>query len=116
MLHTGIEIILYSVDELEGCAKAQAIKEMREFELSIMSPADYEGCGDPELDTPESMYEEDYNDILFNDERVMDDIRANDYMYFANGHLAAVTHYCGAHPLSGETHFTFAGKDYKIGG
>ena len=76
---------IYSFDELSEKAKEHAIQEHRETILSEMSVSDFEGCGDPELDTPESMYEDEYNYILFEDEGVIDSIRANEYWFFQSG-------------------------------
>ena len=79
-----------------------------------MQVSDFEGCVDPERDTPESMYNEEYDYILMNDEGVIDSIEANEYLFFENGEIANVTYYCGKHPLAGETHLKMAGHDYKI--
>ncbi len=117
MMQAEIKINLYEVDELQERAKQKALENIREFELSILSVSDFIGCGDPELDTPESMYEEDYNDILLNDERVLEDIRANEYLFFDDGRQAHITHYCKNHPqYPGEKHLKLAGRVYKIGG
>lgn len=116
MIDTGITIKLYSFSELDENAKRKAIEAHREFELSIMEPDDFIS-GVAEYDTPEELqktYEAQYDYYLMNDEPIIEIIEANDYLFFANGKLAPTVHYCGAHPLRGETHFIFNGLHYII--
>lgn len=116
MIDTGITIKLYSFSELNEKAKRKAIEEHREFELSIMEPDDFIS-GIAEYDTPEELqksYKEQYDYYLMNDEPIIEIIEANDYLFFENGKLAPTVRYCGAHPLSGETHFIFNGANYII--
>lgn len=116
MIDTGITIKLYSFSELSEKAKRKAIEAHREFELSIMRPDDFIS-GVAEYDTPEELqktYEAQYNYYLMNDEPIIEIIEVNDYLFFENGELAHIVHYCREHPLSGETHFIFNGVDYII--
>lgn len=116
MIDTGITIKLYSFSELNEKAKRKAIEEHREFMLSLMSPDDFIS-GIAEYDTPEELqkiYEAEYDYYLFDDKPIIENIEANDYLFFENGELAHTVRYCGAHPLSGETHFIFNGVDYII--
>ena len=116
MIDTGITIKLYSFSELSEKAKRKAIEAHREFMLSLMSPDDFI-TGIAEYDTPEELqktYEAQYDYYAMNDEPIIENIEANDYLFFANGELAHTVHYCGGHPLSGETHFIFNGVDYII--
>lgn len=116
MIDTGITIKLYSFSELSEKAKRKAIEAHREFELSIMEPDDFIS-GIAEYDTPEELqktYEAQYDYYLMNDEPIIENIEANDYLFFENGNLAHTVHYCGEHPLRGETHFIFNGADYII--
>lgn len=116
MIDTGITIKLYSFSELNEKAKRKAIEEHREFMLSIMKPEDFIS-GIAEYDTPEELqkiYEAEYNYYLFDDKPIIEDIEANDYLFFENGELAHTITYCGDHPLAGETHFIFNGADYII--
>jgi hypothetical protein len=116
MIDTGITIKLYSFSELNEKAKRKAIEAHREFMLSLMVP-DYFINGITEYDTPEELqktYEAQYDYYLMNDEPIIENIEANGYLFFENGKLAHTVHYCGAHPLSGETHFIFNGADYII--
>jgi hypothetical protein len=116
MIDTGITIKLYSFSELNEKAKRKAIEAHREFELSNMKPDDFIS-GVAEYDTPEELqktYKAQYDYYLMNDEPIIENIKANEYLFFENGKLAPTVHYCGAHPLSGETHFIFNGVDYII--
>jgi mRNA-degrading endonuclease HigB of HigAB toxin-antitoxin module len=116
MIDTGITIKLYSFSELSEKAKRKAVEAHREFELSLMAPNDFI-TGIAEYDTPEELqktYEAQYDYYLMNDEPIIENIEANDYLFFANGKLARTVRYCGEHPLSGETHFIFNGADYII--
>ena len=116
MIDTGITIKLYSFSELSEKAKRKAIEEHREFELSAMQP-DYFISGVAEYDTPEKLqkiYEAEYDYYLMNDEPIIENIEANDYLFFEDGKLASTVHYCGLHPLAGETHFMLNGTAYII--
>ena len=116
MIDTGITIKLYSFSELSEKAKRKAIEAHREFMLSLMAPDDFIS-GIAEYDTPEELqktYEAEYNYYLFDDKPIVENIEANDYLFFENGELAHTVRYCGAHPLSGETHFIFNGVDYLV--
>ena len=116
MIDTGITIKLYSFSELGEKAKRKAIEEHRAFMLSLMALDDFI-TGIAEYDTPEELqktYKAQYDYYLMNDEPIIENIEANDYLFFENGELAHIVHYCGNHPLAGETHFIFNGKDYII--
>lgn len=116
MIDTGITIKLYSFSELNEKAKRKAIEAHREFELSIMAPDDFVS-GIAEYDTPEELqktYEAEFDYYAMNDEPIIENIEANDYLFYENGELAHIVRYCGEHPLSGETHFIFKGADYII--
>ena len=95
MFNTGIEIRLYNVNELNENARKKAIEEHRQFELSIMQPKDFI-CGDAEYDTEEKLqeqYESEYDYYLMNDEPIIENIEANDYLFFENGEIAPITTY-----------------------
>jgi hypothetical protein len=102
MIDTGITIKLYSFSELSEKAKRKAIEAHREFELSIIELNNFKN----------GIAEYDY--YARNDEPIIENIEANEYLFFENGELAHIVRYCGAHPLSGETHFIFNGADYII--
>jgi len=102
MIDTGITIKLYSFSELSEKAKRRAIETHREFILSIMESDDFET----------GIVEYDY--YARNDEPIIENIKANDYLFFEDGELAHTITYCGNHPLAGETHFIFNGVDYLI--
>jgi len=110
MIDTGITIKLYSFSELNEKAKRKAIEAHREFELSIMEPNDFI-TGIAEYDTPEELqktYREQYNYYLMNDEPIIENIEANDYLFFENGEIAHIIRYFG------ETHFIFKDTEYII--
>lgn len=116
MKNINVSITLYQLNELDEKARGKAIDEHRIFELSIMQPSDFIS-GDAEYDTPEELqktYEAQYDYYLNNDEPIIENIEANEYLYFADGSMASVTQYCGKHPLSGKTFFTFQGIEYDI--
>jgi hypothetical protein len=94
MINTGITIKLYSFSELSEKAKKEAIEAHRDFETNIAEDAQYNYC--------------------LSDESIIEHIEANKYLFFENGELAHTITYCGKHPLAGETHFIFQGKDYLI--
>ena len=109
-----ITLNLYTLDELNEAARARAIEDHRHWLLNNMTVEDFEGCGDPELDTPESMYNEEYNYILTEDEGVIESIEINEYLFFENGEMAWTINYCGNHPRAGESVLRFGGKEYSI--
>lgn len=116
MIDTGITIKLYAFSELNEKAKRKAIEEHREFILSTMRPEDFIS-GIAEYDTPEELqktYEAEFDYYAMNDEPIIENIEANDYLYFENGELAHTITYRGDHPLAGETHFIFKGTNYVI--
>ena len=111
-----IELNLYTINELDEKAKARAIEDHRQFELSIMQPEDFIS-GETEYDTPEELqktYEAEYEYYLNNDEPIIENIEANEYLFFMNGELASVTQYCGKHHKAGKTEMEFHGVTYDI--
>ena len=116
MYSINISVNLYTLDELSDRARNRAIREHRDFLLSVMSPNDFIS-GDSEYDTPEKLneaYESEYDYYLMNDEPIIESIEINEYLFFCDGEIANVTHYCGKHPLSGKTVLHYLGKDYEI--
>ena len=84
-----VTINLYAFNELSDKAKEKAIEEHREFMLSVMRPEDFiSGC--KEYDTPEELekiYNAEYDYILYNDEPIIDNIEANEYLFYKNGEI-----------------------------
>ena len=101
----NVEIMLYEFAELGDIAKEKVIEEHRRFMLDIMRVSDFEDQED---------YDSCYDDMEQNDEPVIENIECNDYLYFVDGELASITHYCGDHEKSGITEFKFHGKIYQI--
>lgn len=116
MINTSIEIKLYSLNELPDKAKQKAIDDHRNFELSVMCPSDFIS-GEAEYDTEEElqkMYEKQYDYYLCNDEPIIENIEANDYLYFENGEQARTIQYCGNHPRTGQLVFIYNGQEYIL--
>lgn len=116
MKTANIAINLYSFEELSEKAQNRAIREHRDFLLSVMQPEDFIS-GDSEYDTPEQLseqYDNEYNYVLSNDAPVVESIEANEYLFYADGAIANCTTYCGNHPLSGMTVLRVFGKEYRI--
>lgn len=111
-----VQINIYSFNELSEQARQKAIDEHRNFMLSTMSPADFES-GDPEFDTPEALlkaYAVEETNILWNDSPVIENIEANDYLFFSDGELANCTTYCGKHPKAGITELKIGNDIYTL--
>lgn len=111
MKSVNVAINLYSLDELSEKARARAIEEHRRFLLDMMSPEDFIS-GDPEYDTPEQLsavYESEYDYILFNDDPVVENIEANDYLFFGDGGLANCTSY-----YNGKTFLCVYGASFEV--
>jgi mRNA-degrading endonuclease HigB of HigAB toxin-antitoxin module len=116
MKTVNVNVNLYSFSELSAKAKKKAIEDHRSFELSIMQPNDFI-TGIAEYDTPEELqktYEAQYNYYAMNDEPIIENIEANNYLFFANGKLASCVTYCGNSDKAGITEFKFMGKIYNI--
>ena len=96
-----VEINLYSVNELNEDARAMAIEQHKEFLLSIYS------------DKSLNMTYSDYEDGL-NNEYIIEEIEANDYLYFFNGTLANTTYYFGKHEKAGTNELKLFNEVYII--
>ena len=102
-----VSINLYSVDELGDKAKEVAIEEHRNFLLS-------ECILNGNSPTGESDYLSEVEDIEDNDDYVLENIHANDYLYFYDGKLAKTVSDCGKHPTAGITEFMDQDQVYCI--
>ena len=98
-----VSINLYNFAELSETAKEKAIFEHETFLLSIGQEVENEN-GEMVTEYPETIDRAD----------VIENIEANEYFFFANGELAAVTKYVGKHPKAGQTELKFAGEIYTI--
>ncbi len=101
-----IRIKLYKFDELSEAAKKLAINDHANF-MSNMPE---------EFENEEGEMEEEYVDYTDNDADVIDNIKANEYIFFQDGKLAHCTTYTGKHIKAGKTEFHFHGKTYDITG
>lgn len=104
------EINLYKFNELEKKAQEKAIFEHRQFMLETLCFDDFDGTDEQK----EYAYNEMYADIEEDDNLVIDNIIANEYLYFIDGTLAHVTTFTGNHKKAGSTEFYFLGKTYTI--
>lgn len=95
------QINLYSVNELNEDARAMVIEQHKEFLLSIYS------------DKSLNMTYSDYEDGL-NNEYIIEEIEANDYLYFFNGTLANTTYYFGKHEKAGTNELKLFNEVYII--
>ena len=97
-----VTINLYSFHELGKVAQRKAIEEHKEFMESIPAPVEVEEGH------IKNIYEK------YNKAEVIDNIEANEYVFFEDGELASVVEYCGNHEKAGKTEFTFHGRIYNI--
>src|SRR3972149_5406197 len=105
MKTVDIRVRLYSFSELVEHAKERAINEHRNFLLSVESVDNFEYPEDYEMTM---RYYED------NDEPIIENIEANEYLYFDSGELANCITYTGTHPESGKTEFIYKGVYYLL--
>lgn len=97
-----VSINLYSLDELSQESKDVAIQEHKDFLDSM--PIDFED--------EDGNLNEQYHS--HSEQETIDNIYANEYIYFGDGTLANCTTYTGKHPKAGTTEFNFKGKIYKV--
>ena len=98
----SVQINLYSFAELSEKAKQFAINEHGDF---------LESLGNDLEDENGEIYR-DYSRPT--DADIIEGIEANSYLYFANGEMASITHYCGGHAKAGITEFKFHGEIIDI--
>lgn len=111
-----VTINLYEFEELNEDAKQKAIQEHRNFLLSVMQPNDFIS-GDAEYDTPEQLqkvYISEYENTESNDEPIIENIEANEYLFFADGELAPCVTYCGKHEKAGITELKIGNDIYTL--
>lgn len=98
MKTVNVEIELLEFDELGSKPREYAIREHRAFLILI---GDY-------LFDEDFVIEEEEIDYLVND------IKLNEYSFYANGDIADVKHYCGKHEKAGTSELKLNGKIYQI--
>ena len=111
-----VQINIYSFNELSEQAKQKAIDEHRNFILSTMSVSDFIS-GNDEHDTDESLnsaFNAEYRYIYENDSPVIENIEANDYLFFSDGNIANCTTYYGKHPKAGITELKIGNDVYTL--
>lgn len=97
-----IKINLYRFEELIEEAKERAINEALNFLDS--EPVEYE--------TENGEMKSEYLDHT--EEEAEDFIKANEYLFFADGEQAHTITYCGTHPRTGESELNLFGETYKF--
>lgn len=97
-----VTVNLYSFEELNEYGKEKAIQEHKEFLDNELL----------EFEDENSNTKSEY--IYYSDEDVIDNILANEYMFFHNGDMATCVTYCGKHPKAGTTEFKFKGETYAL--
>ena len=101
-----LEINLYDFDELSDNAKRKAINEHRQFLIETEQPSDYYTFGE---------YEEQMAYIATNDEYIIENIKCNDYLFYADGNLCWSCQYV-AGPKKGITEINIHGELFTLGG
>ena len=97
-----VSINLYSFSELNDHAKNRAIDEHRDFMQSFPDQCENE--------FGELVFE--YADYTMAE--VIQNIEANEYLFFADGTLADTVQYVGKHPKVGISELTFYGEIYTF--
>lgn len=100
-----VTLNLLSISELNKEAKNIAIEQHRDFLV--------ESYRDDMFDDSFNMTRSKYTKSLTKQE-VIEDIEANEYLYFPNGEMANITYYCGKHEKAGQTELKLFGAIYSI--
>ena len=95
-------INLYEFAELSQKAQQKAIYDHIEFMDRLPEESEKEDG------TMISEY------IEHSEEDAKDSIKANEYLFYADGTFANCVTYCGAHPLAGITELKFHGEVYRL--
>lgn len=108
-----VTISLYTIDELNDEARAAAVEIHRRGMLDDLRPDYIDGVTD--WDDPEKMemYEAEYDQIYSDDTYVVSNIRANEYLYYADGCLCWTCTYVSG-PKKGIREYRVHGETYRI--
>ena len=98
----AVTINLYSFSELSKEAQKKAIYEHADFMAS--QPV--------ECENEDGTFSDEYLDP--NEDEVIENIEANEYVYFEDGESASCVTYVGKHPKDGITELKFHGRIYDI--
>lgn len=112
----NVTINLYAFSELSERAQQKAISDHRVFLINTMEENDFI-FGDPVYDTPEKLkeaYEAEFDYYLMHDEPIIESIEINEYLFYSDGSICWTCHYCGPHPLAGQTEVKIHGESYFI--
>jgi hypothetical protein len=98
----NVQIELLSINELNEVAKQKAIDAHYEFM-----------CSEPiECENENGEMVDEYLEPT--EAEVIENIEANEYLFFTDGTLAHITNFCGNHPKSGTTEFYYMGNTYIL--
>jgi len=97
-----VSINLYSFNELNEAAKEFAVNDYANFLEEIGN----------EYEDENGVMQTDYSRP--DEETTIETIEANEYLFFEDGTMASITHYCGKHEKAGITEFKFKGRVYDI--
>ena len=111
MYKVKVEIELFEYEELSGSAKEKAFED-HEYFLRC-NPMEYEdedkdGKIITKYDDMNTWSREEIKDC------VEDSIKANEYLFYSNGTMAAITHYTGKHEKAGKTELKIQDKLYEV--
>ena len=98
MIKVNIEVGLYNIDELEEDVRDKVLSEHRDFLLSMFDAGEYDWDMDYET----------YRDNL-TEEDIIENINANEYLYYVDGTMAYTIRYTGKHERAGERVFLVNG-------
>ena len=108
-----LKIRLYSFEELKPAAQEKAIFEHRRFLLDELRPDFIDGITD--WDDPEKMkmYHEEYEYLEENANPIIENIKNNEYLFFASGEMCWSCQYT-AGPKKGRTEINVHGEIFTI--
>lgn len=98
-----VTVELYKLNELSNEVRGKVIKDHMHFLSNDYDDVDIEIHGS---------IKEYWNSIT--EESAIESIEVNEYLYYSDGNIANVVHYCGKHERSGEQVLTFDNKEYII--
>ena len=100
-----VTIKIYTIRELSQKSRSFAVSDHRDFMLSVYRDDDW----DESIGMTYSKYEK-----TLRNKDLIENIEANEYLFFANGELANATLYCGNHLRAGDNVFTFMGEEILL--
>lgn len=108
-----LNIRLYSFQELKPAAQEKAIFEHRQFLVDTLRPDFIDGVTDWNNPEKMEMYHAEYEYLEENAAPIIENIEANEYLFFANGEMCWSCHYT-AGPKKGQTEINIHGEIFTI--